>query len=80
MQKHQLGQPLSIGRPVPNTTVYVLDEKKEPVPIGAMGTMWVGGSCVSRGYINLPSLTNARYQVDKFANNGYVLHLKERLY
>lgn len=76
MHKHQPGQVLSIGRPVPNTTVYVLDENEEPAPIGASGVMWVGGSCVSRGYINLPDLTNARYKQDKFLRNGYVLLAK----
>ncbi|KAL8723373.1 MAG: hypothetical protein Q9181_007297 [Wetmoreana brouardii] len=73
MHKHQQGQTLSIGRPVPNTTVYVLDENEEPAPIGAVGVMWVGGSCVSRGYINLPNLTNARYKQDKFLGNGRMM-------
>lgn len=70
MHKHQPSQTLSIGRPVPNTTVYILDERKEPVPMGACGVMWVGGLCVSRGYINLPDLTNDRYKKDKYLGNG----------
>ena len=70
MQKHQPGELLTIGRPVPNTTVYVLDEHEEHVPIGVRGVMWVGGSCVSRGYIDLPELTNARYKEDKFRKDG----------
>ncbi|KAL9592185.1 MAG: hypothetical protein Q9179_006971 [Wetmoreana sp. 5 TL-2023] len=73
MHKHQQGQVLSVGRPVPNTTVYVLDKNEEPAPIGAVGIMWVGGSCVSRGYINLPGLTNARYKQDKFLTNGRMM-------
>ena len=72
MHEHKPGQVLSIGRPVPNTAVYILDEKEEPVPMGASGIMWVGGLCVSRGYIDLPVLTNARYTPDKFLKNGYV--------
>ena len=76
MHKHQEGQALSVGRPVPNKTVYVLDKDEEPVPIGATGTMWIGGVCVSRGYINLPESTNARYKQDKFLGNGYVCHQK----
>ena len=39
MHKHQPWQVLSIGRPVPNTTVYVLDENEEPTPVGASGVM-----------------------------------------
>ncbi|KAL6717774.1 hypothetical protein ACLMJK_003859 [Lecanora helva] len=73
MHKHHTGQPLSIGRPIPNTTVYILDENENPAPIGASGIMWVGGSCVSRGYINLPDLTDKRYRKDKFSNNGGVI-------
>lgn len=72
MHKHQPGQILTIGKPVPNTTVYVLDENEEPVSIGAIGMMWVGGCGVSRGYINLLNATNARYKSDKFLRNGYV--------
>lgn len=58
---------------MPNTTVYILDENEAPVPVGDIGVMWVGGCCVSKGYINLPDLTDARYKLDKFLNNGYVL-------
>ena len=61
---------MSIGKPLPNTTVYVLDDEELPVPIGSKGTMWVGGAGVSRGYINLPELTLKRYKTDKFANDG----------
>lgn len=72
MQNHISGQPLSIGRPVPNTSVYVLDEFENPAPIGATGLMWAGGKCVSRGYLNLPQETANRYKVDRFRGNGYV--------
>jgi len=68
--RHIPGQPLSIGRPLPNTTLYVLDEDEKPVPVGSKGTMWVGGAGVSRGYINLPELTAKRYKFDKFLNDG----------
>jgi len=63
---------LSIGSPIPNTNVYILDEDENPVPIGAKGYMWAGGSCVSRGYLNLPELTSTRYKSDRFTNDGYV--------
>jgi hypothetical protein len=113
--------PLSIGKPIPNSNVYLLDEDENPVPIGGTGLMWyvilslvpfhtlgaeppsrlcirqqiktqaqrqrrpssrdtehafadifarVGGRCVSRGYLNLPELTSARYKLDKFQNDG----------
>lgn len=71
---HVPGQFLTIGTPLPNTTVYILDEDENPVAIGEKGSMWVGGAGVTRGYINLPELTSKRYKLDKFRNDGYVTH------
>ncbi|CAG8954990.1 hypothetical protein HYFRA_00008679 [Hymenoscyphus fraxineus] len=65
MHKHSRGSELSIGKPVPNTSVYILDENENPVSIGGTGLMWVGGAAVSRGYLNLPELTSTRYKLDK---------------
>jgi non-ribosomal peptide synthetase component F len=71
MHNHQLGLALSIGRPVPNTYVYILDQDENPIPIGKVGLMWASGNCVSRGYVNLPELTARKYKLDKFRNDGY---------
>jgi D-alanine--poly(phosphoribitol) ligase subunit 1 len=62
---------LTIGKPTPNNTVYVLDEERNPCPIGEVGEMWAGGACVSAGYINNPSLNEERYAPDPFLGNGY---------
>lgn len=70
---HAPGKPLSIGTPLPNTTVYVLDEHQKPLPIGSKGVMWVGGTGVTRGYIKLPELTASRYKLDTFQNDGQAL-------
>lgn len=68
MQLHSPEYSLNIGKPVPNTNVYVLDpDTSEPLPIGSTGLMWVGGACVSRGYVNLPEKTAERYQSDPFS-------------
>jgi D-alanine--poly(phosphoribitol) ligase subunit 1 len=48
---------LTIGRPVPNTTVYILDEDLRPCPIGEIGEMWAGGACVTDGYLGNDALT-----------------------
>ncbi|CZS96383.1 related to non-ribosomal peptide synthetase [Rhynchosporium graminicola] len=69
MHRHRTGSELSIGKPVPNTSVYILDEDENPVPIGQTGLMWVGGASVSRGYLNLPEFTSTRYKNDKFNNS-----------
>jgi len=67
---HVRGQRLTIGKPIANTTLYLLDDDEKPVPIGEPGTMWVGGAGVSKGYLNLPELTATRYKPDKFTQDG----------
>lgn len=61
---------LSIGKPTPNNTVYILNENKEPCKIGEVGIMWAGGDCVTKGYINNHELNKVRYAPDPFLNNG----------
>jgi amino acid adenylation domain-containing protein len=61
------GQTQPIGRPLPNTRVYVLDGDGEPVPVGVAGEMHIGGAGVARGYLNLPELTAERFLPDPYA-------------
>ncbi|MBG6129728.1 amino acid adenylation domain-containing protein [Aquimarina sp. EL_43] len=61
---------LTIGKPTPNNTVYVLDENLKPCSIGEPGEMWAGGLCVTHGYINNQELTNERYVDDPFLGQG----------
>jgi acyl-CoA synthetase (AMP-forming)/AMP-acid ligase II len=61
---------VTIGKPTPNNTVYVLDERLSPCPIGEVGEMWAGGDCVSLGYVNNPRLTDERYRPDPFLGGG----------
>ena len=67
---HTPGEFLSIGAPVPNTNVYVLDDDMNPCSIGQPGVMWAGGACVSKGYLNMPDNTAERYRPDPFVNDG----------
>ena len=53
-----------LGRPIANTTVYILDRHLKPVPVGAPGEVFLGGAGVSDGYVNRPDLTAARFLVD----------------
>ncbi|KAF1929865.1 nonribosomal peptide synthetase 12 [Didymella exigua CBS 183.55] len=71
--RHTPGAALSIGKLLPNTTCYILDEYENPVALGEKGSAWVGGAGVTRGYINLPKLTSERYKLDKFRNDGSVM-------
>ncbi|MAU01038.1 MAG: peptide synthetase [Anaerolineaceae bacterium] len=64
---------LTIGKPTPNNTVYVLDENLQPLPIGEIGEMWAGGDCVSKGYIGNEALTSERYRPDPFLGDGRMM-------
>jgi amino acid adenylation domain-containing protein len=63
-----------IGKPVDNTTVYVLDDWHQAVPIGVRGELYIGGAGVARGYLNRPALTHQRFIADPFGAPGARLY------
>lgn len=60
------GRP-SIGRPLPNEQIYVLDPRGQPVPIGVAGEIHIGGDKLARGYLFRPELTAERFVTARFA-------------
>jgi amino acid adenylation domain-containing protein len=65
----------TIGRPIANAQVYILDESLRRVPIHAAGEIYVGGAGVARGYVNRPELT-----AEKFVRNPFSSDPESRLY
>ena len=57
----------TIGQPIDNTRLYILDEERKPVPVGVIGEIYIGGAGVTRGYLNREELTRQRYMPDPFA-------------
>jgi amino acid adenylation domain-containing protein len=62
---------ITVGRPIINTQVYILDQHRNPVPIGVRGEIYIGGDGLSRGYLNNPELTAQKFINYKLQNTNY---------
>ena len=77
IKKEEAGEKatVSIGKPITNTQMYVLDARMEPAPIGIAGELYIGGAGLARGYLNRPELTAERFVPDSLSGRA-----GERLY
>ncbi|MCR4443371.1 MAG: amino acid adenylation domain-containing protein, partial [Peptococcaceae bacterium] len=59
-------EPVTIGKPIANTQVYILDKNLKPVPVGIPGELCIAGDGVARGYLNMPELTAQKFVANPF--------------
>lgn len=70
---HFAGPVLPIGSAIDDTRIYVLDDRLNPMPIGVVGEIFIGGTAIARGYLNRPDLDRGVFLEDPF-------HPEDRMY
>jgi amino acid adenylation domain-containing protein/non-ribosomal peptide synthase protein (TIGR01720 family) len=75
-----LDQKISIGRPISNTQIYILDQNEKPVPVGVPGELHIGGAGLARGYLNRSELTQEKFISNPFEEAGDKKRGGSRLY
>ncbi|MCO4754149.1 MAG: amino acid adenylation domain-containing protein [Bacteriovoracaceae bacterium] len=63
---------ITIGRPIDNTSIFILDKDRRPLPKGAVGELYIGGDGLAKGYLNSPELTQERFVENPFTGKGRI--------
>ncbi len=74
MTKLEKGTDITIGKPIANNQIYILNDQLAPVPMGALGQLCISGLGLSRGYVNRQDLTDEKFVANPF-NQGEKLYL-----
>ncbi|MBN1451246.1 MAG: amino acid adenylation domain-containing protein [Anaerolineales bacterium] len=72
MDNRGISNTVPIGKPIANTQIYILDSNLQPVPIGVIGDLYIGGAGVSHGYLNRPELTVERFFTNPFDSSSFI--------
>ncbi len=67
--KFNVSPNVPIGKPINNTSFYVLDDNLKPVPIGVPGQLYIGGAGLAKGYLNKPELTAQKFIPNPFSSS-----------
>lgn len=70
IEKENLGDPITIGKPIANMTVFILDSSLKQVPAGVVGELYIAGESVGLGYLNKPEQTKERFIKNPFKRNS----------
>ncbi len=75
-QGDRISETVPLGRPLPNTQIYLLDSYLQPVPLGVPGELYIGGAGLARGYLQQPELTAEKFIRHPFSQEAEALLYK----